>query len=139
MGTRVTDIHHPERFPARSRTRQVHRLGHAYTVVQRGLSITWKPSDAGWTFRLIIDVALQTQALLNRARLFALSHAARSRLNTALATGNFIGGAIGSAAATTLWSAGGWTAVTITGTTLCCFALTVWTLGRRGPLVIASP
>ncbi|MEV6847382.1 MFS transporter [Actinoplanes sp. NPDC051411] len=82
-----------------------------------------------------IDVALQTQALLNRARLFALSHEARSRLNTALATGNFIGAAIGSAAATTLWSAGGWTAVTITGTALCCFALAVWTFGRRGPLV----
>ncbi|WP_230688802.1 MFS transporter [Micromonospora sp. WMMC415] len=85
---------------------------------------------------VMIDVALQTQALLNRARLFALSHEARSRLNTALATGNFIGAAIGSAAATTLWSAGGWTAVTITGTALCCLGLTVWALGRRGPLVI---
>ena len=84
---------------------------------------------------IMIDVALQTQALLNRSRLFALSHEARSRLNTALATGNFIGAAIGSAAATMLWSAGGWTAVTITGTALCCFALTVWALGRRGPLV----
>ncbi|MFB9238412.1 MFS transporter [Plantactinospora siamensis] len=84
---------------------------------------------------VVIDVSLQTQALLNRARLFTLSHEARSRLNTALATGNFIGAAIGSAAATTLWSAGGWTAITITGTTLCCFALTVWALGRRGPLI----
>jgi hypothetical protein len=83
---------------------------------------------------VMIDVALQTQALLNRARLFALSHEARSRLNTALAAGNFIGAAIGSAAATTLWSAAGWTAVTITGTALCCFALATWALGRRGPL-----
>ncbi|MDH6466436.1 putative MFS family arabinose efflux permease [Micromonospora sp. A200] len=87
---------------------------------------------------IMIDVALQTQALLSRARLFALSHEARSRLNTALATGNFIGAAIGSAAATTLWSARGWTAVTITGTALCCFALIVWAMGRRGPLVIRS-
>jgi predicted MFS family arabinose efflux permease len=85
---------------------------------------------------IMIDVALQGQALLNRARLFAVSHEARSRLNTALGTSNFIGGAIGSAAATALWSAGGWTAVTIAGAALCCFALTVWTLGRRGPLVI---
>ncbi len=87
---------------------------------------------------ITIDVALQTQALLNRARLFALSREARSRLNTALAAGNFVGAAIGSAAATTLWSAGGWRAVTITGSALCCFALSVWTLGRRGPLVIRS-
>ncbi len=84
---------------------------------------------------VMIDVALQTQALLNRARLFALSHEARSRLNTALATANFLGAAAGSAAATVLWSTGGWTAVTVTGAALCCFALTVWTLGRRGPLV----
>ena len=85
---------------------------------------------------VMIDVAPQTQALLNRARLFALSHEARSRLNTALATANLIGAAAGSAAATTLWSAGGWTAVTIAGTALCRFGLTVWALGRRGPLVI---
>ncbi|MGI5149951.1 MFS transporter [Plantactinospora sp. CA-294935] len=85
---------------------------------------------------IMIDIALQGQALLNRARLFALSHEARSRLNTALGTGNFIGAAIGSATATALWSAGGWTAVTIAGAALCCCALTVWTLGRRGPLVI---
>ncbi|MCF0095412.1 putative transporter [Micromonospora sp. MH99] len=85
---------------------------------------------------VMIDVALQTQALLNRARLFALSDEARSRLNTALASGNFVGAAIGSAAATTLWSAGGWTAVMIAGMGLCCFALAVWALGRRGPLVI---
>ncbi|MDW5324348.1 MFS transporter [Plantactinospora sp. KLBMP9567] len=85
---------------------------------------------------IMIDIALQGQALLNRARLFALSHEARSRLNTALGTGNFIGAAIGSAAATALWSAGGWTAVTIAGAALCCCALTVWALGRRGPLVI---
>ncbi|MCO1597268.1 MFS transporter [Micromonospora sp. RHAY321] len=85
---------------------------------------------------VVVDVVLQAQALLNRARLFALSEEARSRLNTALGTANFIGGAVGSAAATTLWSAGGWTAVTMAGTALCCFALTVWALGRRGPLVI---
>ena len=90
------------------------------------------------TVIVMIDVALQTQALLNRARLFALSHEARSRLNTALAVSNFIGAAVGSAVATTLWSVGGWAAVTITGTALCCFALAVWALGRRGPLVIRS-
>ncbi|MCZ7438115.1 MFS transporter [Micromonospora sp. WMMC241] len=85
---------------------------------------------------VMLDVALQTQALLNRARLFALDDAARSRLNTALATSNFIGAAGGSAAATTLWSVGGWTAVTITGMALCCFALVVWARGLRGPLVV---
>ncbi|MEV4625332.1 MFS transporter [Micromonospora sp. NPDC049523] len=88
---------------------------------------------------VVIDVALQGQALLNRARLLAMSDEARSRLNTALSTGNFIGGAIGSAAATALWSLGGWTAVTLAGAALCCFALIVWGFGRRGPLAIAPP
>ena len=71
-------------------------------------------------------------------RLFGVSDEARSRLNTALGTGNFIGGAVGSAAATALWSAGGWTAVTIAGAALSCLALTVWALGRRGPLLILT-
>jgi MFS family permease len=68
---------------------------------------------------------------------FALSHEARSRLNTAYVTGNFIGGAIGSAAASVLWSAGGWRAVTIAGMVLSVVALTVWAVGRRGALVVA--
>jgi hypothetical protein len=54
-------------------------------------------------------------------------------------TSNFIGGAIGSAAATLLWSTGGWTAVTIAGVVLSCFALTVWAIGRRGALVVTEP
>jgi len=86
----------------------------------------------------LIDVPLQMQALLNRVRMFAVSGEARSRLNTALGTGNFIGGAIGSAAATALWSAGGWTAVATAGAVLCGVAIIVWALGRRGPLVIGG-
>jgi hypothetical protein len=38
-----------------------------------------------------------------------------------------------------LWSVGGWTAVTLTGAALSCFGLTVWAVGRRGPLVVAKP
>ncbi|GGN94616.1 MFS transporter [Actinoplanes lobatus] len=87
---------------------------------------------------VVIDVALQTQALLNRARLFALRPGARSRLNTALAAGNFSGAALGSAAAATLWPVGGWTAVTGAGAGLCCAGLAVWALGRRGPLLVRS-
>jgi hypothetical protein len=52
-------------------------------------------------------------------------------------TSNFIGGALGSAAATVLWSAGGWTAVAVAGVVLSCVALAVWAAGRRGALVVA--
>jgi predicted MFS family arabinose efflux permease len=85
-----------------------------------------------------VDVALQSLAILNQTRVFAVSHEARSRINTAFVFSNFIGGAIGSAAATTLWANGGWSAVTTTGVVLSCFALTVWAAGRRSALVVTA-
>jgi predicted MFS family arabinose efflux permease len=87
---------------------------------------------------IVIDVALQAVGILNQVRVFAVSHEARSRLNTAYVTSNFIGGAIGSAVASVLWGAGGWTAVTIAGVVLSVFALVVWAIGRRGPLILQS-
>jgi predicted MFS family arabinose efflux permease len=88
---------------------------------------------------VLLDVAIQGLNILNQARLFAVSHEARSRLNTAFVTSNFVGGAIGSAAATILWSADGWTAVTAAGALLSAFALSVWAVGRRGALVVGKP
>ncbi|HZM76224.1 MAG TPA: MFS transporter [Candidatus Limnocylindrales bacterium] len=86
-----------------------------------------------------LDVALQGQTILNKSRILAVSPEARSRLNTAYITGTFAGGATGSAVATVLWAAGGWTAIVLAGILLCCFALTVWVLGRRGPLLVPQP
>ena len=86
---------------------------------------------------ILLDIAIQSANILNQSRLFAISGEARSRLNTAYITGNFVGGAVGSAAASVLWSAGGWAAVSITAAGLSCFALAVWAVGRRGPLVVA--
>ena len=88
---------------------------------------------------VVLDVAAQGQMILNQTRVFAVSGEARSRLNTAFVTGNFIGGALGSAAAAVLWSLGGWTAVTVAGMVLSCVALGVWAVGRRGPLVTTNP
>ncbi|MER6141840.1 hypothetical protein ABT174_17515 [Streptomyces sparsogenes] len=86
---------------------------------------------------VVLDTAVQGVNLLNQSRMFAVSDEARSRLNTAFVTSNFLGGAIGSAAASVLWAAGGWTAVTVAGMVLSGFGLLVWALGRRGPLVVA--
>jgi predicted MFS family arabinose efflux permease len=85
---------------------------------------------------VLLDVAVQGINLLNQSRMFAVSNEARSRLNTAFVTSNFLGGAAGSAAASVLWATGGWTAVTIAGMVLSGFALVLWALGRRGPLVV---
>jgi len=88
---------------------------------------------------VVLDIALQVIGILNQLRVFAVSHEARSRLNTAYVTTNFIGGAIGSAAATALWTTGGWAAVSSAGAALSGFAIIVWAAGRRSALVLAKP
>ncbi len=85
---------------------------------------------------LLLDVAIQGIGILNQTRMFAVSAEARSRLNTAFVTNNFLFGAAGSVLATVLWSAGGWLAVTLCGAGLATAALVVWAFGRRGPLVV---
>lgn len=85
---------------------------------------------------LIVNIAVQGVNIINQIRIFEVSPEARSRLNTAFVTNNFIGGAIGSAAATVLWSVGGWIAVSIAGIVLSAVSLLVWVIGRRGPLLV---
>jgi S-adenosylhomocysteine hydrolase len=85
---------------------------------------------------VLLDTAVQSLNILNATRLFAIAGNARSRVNTAMITSNFVAGSIGSAAARLLWTAGGWTAVTTTELIFAAFGFMVWLLGRRGPLVI---
>lgn len=115
--------------------------GLAWTVILAALAVA---AFAGRSVVLVVvavllfDVAVQAHAILSQTRLFAVSREARSRLNTAFVTGNFVGGAIGSAAVTVLWSLGGWTAVTVAEMLVSCVALAVWAVGRRGALVTPS-
>lgn len=69
--------------------------------------------------------------------MFQVNASARSRINAAFVTGNFICGPIGSGLASFLWVHGGWAAITLAGAIFSGFALTVWAVGRRGPLEIA--
>ncbi len=87
---------------------------------------------------VLLDVAIQGLNILNATRLFAVAGDARSRVNTAMVTTNFVVGAAGSAAAGILWSTGGWIAVTAAGAAVSVVGLTVWALGRRGPLVVPA-
>jgi hypothetical protein len=86
---------------------------------------------------LLLDIAIQGHNILVQTRMFQVDAAARSRLNTAFVANNFVWGALGSALASVLWTTGGWTAVTIAGAVASGFALTVWAVGRRGPLALA--
>lgn len=87
---------------------------------------------------VLLDVSIQGQSILTQTRIFAVSGAERSRLNTAFVTGNFLGGAVGSGLATVLWAWDGWIAVCGAGAALSVFALVVWLFGRRGPLKVPA-
>src|ERR1700760_3483091 len=84
----------------------------------------------GWLLvgAVVLDIGTQAQRILNQTRAFALSAEARSRINTAYVAGNFVGAALGSLAASLLWSLGGWTAVCLTGGGLSLLALVLWAL-----------
>ncbi|MBT0768611.1 MFS transporter [Kineosporia sp. J2-2] len=86
----------------------------------------------------LLDAAVQTMNILNQTRIFAVSGQARSRLNTAFVTSNFIGGAVGSATAALLWSHGGWDAVITAAAALVIAGGLVWALGCRGALVVPT-
>ncbi len=87
---------------------------------------------------LILDIAIQALFILNQTRAFAISREERSRINTAVITCNFVGGAIGSATASVLWAIDGWTAITVAGIVLSGLGLVIWAIGRRGPLIVAQ-
>jgi predicted MFS family arabinose efflux permease len=80
---------------------------------------------------VLLQAAIQAVNVLNQISLFALDPNARSRLNTAFVTGNFIGGAIGSALAGVLWQFGGWLAVTVAGAALIALAFIAWLRHRK--------
>lgn len=85
---------------------------------------------------VVLDLAVQATNILNQNRIFAVSAEARSRRNTAFIAGNFVFGAAGSLLASLLWEASGWTGLTIAGGVLSLIALGVWSVSRRGALVL---
>jgi len=75
---------------------------------------------------VVLDAATQAQRILNQAQIFAISAEARSRINTAYVTGNFVGGAVGSITASALWALGGWIGVSVAGAALSLIGFAVW-------------
>lgn len=86
----------------------------------------------------ISTAAIQVVNVLCQIRLFAVDPGARSRLNTAFVTSNFIGGAIGSTLAGVLWQRGGWPTVTLGGIVLIAVALIVWLTQRKHALAVGQ-
>jgi len=117
----------------------------AFGLAWTGVAVSWAVAGAGATVLpllllaiVLLDAAVQTQMVLNQTRVLALAPDARSRLNTAFVSMNFIGGAIGSWAAGELWGVGGWTAVAIAGTAVSALAVVLWAVLRRGTTLIPA-
>lgn len=79
----------------------------------------------------VYSVACQGMSILCQTRLFTLAPEKRSRLNTCFVVGNFLCSSVGSALATALWNAGGWTAVMAGATVACALAFAVWLASRK--------
>ncbi|MFZ2164025.1 MAG: MFS transporter [Propionibacteriaceae bacterium] len=98
-----------------------------------GLAITLVGPTSIWSVlvgALILNVGIQGAGVLTQTRLLSLSADARSRLNTALVTSNFLFGATFSALATWLWALGGWPAVASFGLAALGLGLLTWTATR---------
>lgn len=80
---------------------------------------------------LLLDVGVQAGNVLHQTRLVNVDAEARGRINTAFVTSGLTGGAGGSALASVLWSAGGWSAVTTVGLVLLTLELVLWWSGRH--------
>lgn len=87
---------------------------------------------------LLLDIAIQMVNVLNQIRLFSVDGNARSRLNTAFITCNFIGGALGSTLAGFLWQLDGWMAITLGEGFLIALALLVWFIHKKGALQVGT-
>ncbi|GGO65273.1 sugar transporter [Nonomuraea cavernae] len=102
-------------------------LAAAWLLIGMGESSLW------WLLGGVIVLNLAHQAVLNSNQhvIYALSPQIRNRLNSALMTAFFAGGAAGSALAAVAWVRGGWTAVSVLGGVLACGMFVLWVLERR--------
>ncbi|MDQ0390892.1 MFS transporter [Labrys monachus] len=106
-------------------------LGIALTIIAWAVFLA-SPSIMALVLGVIVlDFGIQSALVSNQHIIYALDPDARSRLNTIFMTGMFLGGAAGSAVATTAWDLGAWPAVCGVGIVLALVALAVKGLGRR--------
>lgn len=83
----------------------------------------------------LFSIGLQSVQVLTQTRMLSIDPSARSRLNTVIIVGSFIGGAVGSALAGVLWPLGGWPLLMVAAATVIGFALTLWLVHRTRALV----
>jgi len=87
---------------------------------------------------IVLDLGSQALHISNQSAIYALRPQARSRINTAYMVAYFLGGAAGSAAASVVYSAAGWTGVCALGAFTAAAALWFWFATRKQHLKLRS-
>ena len=80
---------------------------------------------------VLLDAGTQAAQVSNQARVYSLPAEAHGRYNTIYMVCYFVGGSLGSAAATIAWGAGRWTGVCAVALGALALALIAWRLGAR--------
>lgn len=81
---------------------------------------------------LLLDFGLSVANVANQSMIMGLEPEARSRINTIYVTSIFLGGALGSAAASVAWAHGAWPAVCGVGLLVAVLALAIHVMAGRG-------
>ncbi|RZT43002.1 MFS transporter [Cupriavidus agavae] len=84
---------------------------------------------------VFLDFAVQMNMVLGQRAIYALDAASRGRLNALYMTAIFVGGAAGSAIASTLYTRFGWAGIVATGGTLALVSLAAFLASSRGQQV----
>jgi predicted MFS family arabinose efflux permease len=79
---------------------------------------------------MILDFGVQSAVVSNQHKIYALRPEARSRLNTIFMSVLFIGGAVGSAGASTIYHIAGWFPVCLFGAGMVSIAVTLQVNGK---------
>lgn len=110
------------RFADRRGPRPVIVLGAGLALVSWLIFGLWDGVPGLIAGVILLDFAIQSVLVSNQHIVYALKPEARARLNTVFMGGMFVGGAMGSAVAVTLWKSTGWTGVCAMGATLTAMA-----------------
>jgi predicted MFS family arabinose efflux permease len=98
----------------------------AYSVI--GLMVTG----------VVLDFCVQMNMVLGQRAVYALDAHSRGRLNALYMTSIFIGGAVGSAIASTLFDHGGWSWIVMAGSAFPLIALVAFLTHQAGERRVAS-
>ncbi|MFG6195599.1 MFS transporter [Nonomuraea sp. JJY05] len=130
VGTVATTV--AGRLADRGHVQRVTAIGSA-ALAASWLLIGGGGSSLWWLLAGVVVLNVAHQAVLNSNQnvIYALRPEIRNRLNSALMTAFFAGGAAGSALAAVAWVRGGWTAVSVLGGLLGCGMFVLWVLERR--------